>query len=739
MAENTSSNISDGLISETESGDYEDYGNVDSNEDFKSNHNQLSNLWNNQFVKTNDQISNSDRGSTFNEQNHTVNHINQPMINQLHHQRKSQSHLQENQLSRLLDANSVQGNNQLNQEAYQLVNKQIIQQQNSLFNQPTVNQFTQQQNGLLHHPISNQTNNGLNQAVNQFQEKTFNQHTINDLVRNLLSKQSIQLDQTPNNPLLNHFSQEHNSLLSQLVHHQKGNQFNHQGGHGNEQHSKGNQLNAQLYLTGNHFTPNEQPNGQLSHITDQPTGHQFPHQQTDSLKHALNNLVGSQFIQQQNAHTNELANHFSNPVRSQFTHQPNNQLISHVISQLTDTKNLVKQPNQLIQTPSNQWTQQTDEISQQVNQLIMSEVPHNDLSNKPASQLKDKMKHLMNLFALTADSQIPEQQNDPSNKLANMLIHPESNQISQQNVEISLPTTQSIHPARMKLILQQYDQGMHFTNTASSQSPQEQNIKTNIPTVHLNHSTTTAFMKPSGTVQLNQLAHIVSDLMSHRQNAQTNENQIQGHTGSNLLVPQKNSQFNHIISNQFTLPQDTRFSRSMSQLANTVNDQATHVTYNESNKPTDVIINYAEDYISNSSKVNGTENNLMQSIHNQLTNQKTQQINQLGNKLNQPTTNAVGNSYNTCTNQLSGNVTFCEYKSKVTDPAVNRTKHQAHKIEMFLPDNHTMLPVINEFNNTPSNRSVHRENSKFDNHKKNMFPYATQNKTVTHETSQRQN
>ena len=733
LTENTSSIISDGLINETESDDDKDYINVDSKEDFKSHHNQLSNVGNNQFINTNDQISNSDAGYKLNEQNRKANHFNQPMINQLLHQRRGQSQLLENELSRLLDINSVQGNNKLNQEANQPVNNQIIQQQNSLFNQPTVSQFTQ------HHLISNQSNDGFSEAVNQFQEKTFNQQVMNYLVRILLSKQNSQFDQSLNNPTQNHFSQQQNSLLSQLVNHQRGNQFNQQDSQGNEQHSKGNQQDAQLYLTGNQFTANEQQKGQLSRTTNHPTDNQFPHQQDDNLKHTVNNLVGSQFIQRQNAHINGPMNHFNNPVSGQFTHQltqPQNQLISHIISQLTGSQNSVKPPNQLIQTASNQWTQHTDQTNELVNQLMKSEVQQNDLSNKPARQLNDKMKKLMNLFALTADSQIPEQQNDPSNQLANILLHPESNQISQQNAEVSLPATQSIHPATMQFIIQENEQDKQFINTASNNSPQQQNIQTHTPTLHLNHPTTTSLMKPSATVQLNQLAHIVSNLLSHKQNAQTNQNEMQIPTGINQLMPQKNIQFNHIRSNQFALPQNTRFSRSINQLINTVNDKAIYVTYDQSKQPTDVTIISAENHISNSSKFNGTDNNLTNLKHNHIAKQNTEQNNQSDNKLIQSTINERGNSHNICTNQHRDNDKVCTYKSKATDTKVNSTNDEPHQIKGFLPKNQDILPVINEFNNISGNHSIHRENSKFANHNKNTIPYTTHNKTVDHELSQ---
>ena len=732
LAENTSSNISDGLINDTESEDYKDYSNVDSNEDFKSHHNQLSNLENNQFINTNDHIPNSDTGFKFNEQNRKVNNFNQLMINQLLHQRKGQSHLQENELNHLLDTDSVQGNNRVNQDAYQPINNRIIQQQNSLFNQPTANQFTQ------HHLISNQANDGFNEAVNQSQEKTFNQQIMNYLVRNLLSKQNTQLDQSLNNPTQNHFSQQHNSLLSQLVNHQTGNQFNQQDSQGNEQHSKGNLQDAQLYLTGNQFTPNERQTGQLSHTTNHPSGNQFLHQQADSLKHTVNNLVGSQFIRQ-NAHINGPMNHFSNPVSSRFTHQlnqPQNQLISNIISHLSGSQNSVKQPNQLIQTASNQWTQQTDQTNQLVNQLLKPEVQHNDLSNKPAGRLNDKMKDLMNLFDLTADSHVPEQQNDPSNQLANILLHPESNQISQKNSEVSLPATQSIHPATMQFVVQENDQDKQFINTASNPSPQQQNIQTHTPTIHLNHPTITSLMKPSATVQVNQLAHIVSNLLSHKQNAQTNQNEIQIPTGTNQLMPQKNIQFNHIRNNQFTRPQNTRFSRSMSQLIDTVNDEAIYVTYDQSKQPNDVTINSAEKHISNSSKFSGTDNNFTHVIHNQVTKQNREQNNQFDNKLIQPTINEMGNSHNICINQHRDNDKVCKYKGKATDTKVNSTKDESHQIKGFLPKNHNILPVINEFNNISANHSIQRESSKFANRDKNTILYTTQNKTVDNEPSQ---
>jgi len=733
LADNTSSDISDGLLNDTASEDYKDYSNVDSNENFNSQHNQLSNSGNNQFINTNDHISNSDTGFKFNEQNHKVNHFNQRMINQLLHQRKGQSHLQENELSHLLDTKSVQGNNQLNQEAYQPVNNQIIQQQNSLFNQPTVNQFAQ------HRLISNQTNDGFNEAVNQVQEKTFNKQIMNYLVRNLLSKQNTQLDQSLNNPTQNHFSQQHNSLLSQLVKHQTGNLFNQQDSQGNEQHSKGNLQDAQLYLTGNQFTPNEQDKGQLSRTTNHPSGNQFLHQQADNLKHIVNNLVESQLIQRQNAHINGPTNHFINPVNSQFTHQlnqPQTQLISHIISQLTGSQNSVKQPNQLIQTASNQWTQQTDQTNQLVNQLMKSEMQHNDLSNKPASQLNDKMKDLMNLLDLTAGSQVPEQQNDPSNLLANILLHQDSNQISQQNDEVSLPATQSIHPATMQFIIHENDQDKQFIDTASNLSPQQQNVQTHTPTIHRNHPTTTSLMKPSANIQHNQLAHIVSNLLSHKQNAQTNQNEMQIPTGTSQLMPQKNIQFNHIRSNQLTLPQNTRFSRSMSQLVDTVNDQAIYVTYDQSKQSTDVTINCAENHISNSSKCNGTDNNFMHLIHNKVTKQNAEHNNLFYNKLIQPTINERGNSRNICTNPHRDSDEVCKYESKATDTKVNSTKDESHQIKGFLPKNHNTLLVINEFNNTSGNHSIHRENSKFANHDKNTILYATQNKSVDHEPSQ---
>lgn len=726
LAEKTSSNISDGLVNGKESEDDEDYSDVDSNEDFKNHHNQLSKLRNNQFMKTNDHTSNSDAGNKFNEQNHKVNHFNQPMINQLHHQRKGQSHLQENQLHHPLDTNSVQANNQLNHEAYQPVNNQIIPQQNRLFNQPTLNQFIQQQNGLLQHLISNQPNDGFNLAVNQFQEKTFNQPAMNHPVRNLLSKQNIKLDQPLNNPTQNHFSQQHNSHLSQLLNHQR-DQFNQQDSQGNEQHSTRNQQNAQLYLTGNQFTPNEQQNTEFSHTKNHPIGNQW----ADNLKHAVNNLVGNQFIQHQNAHINEPMNHLSNSVN-----QPQDQLISHIISQLTGIQNSVKQPNELIQTASNQWTQLTNETNQLVNQLIKSEVQHNDLSNKPARQLNDIMTNLMNVLSLTPDRQVPEQQNDPSNQLANILIHPERNHISQQNVEISLPATQSIHPARMQFMIQENDHNKQFINAASSHSPQQQNTQTHKPTIHPNHPKTTSLMEPSASVQLNQLAHIVGNILAQKQNAQTNQNEMVIHTGNNQLMPQKNGQFNHIRSNQITLPQNTRFSRSMSQLTDTGNDQAIYVTYNQSKQPTDVIINSAENHISNSSKFNGTENNLMHLIHSQVTNQKTEQNSQSDNKLIQPMINEMGKSPSISANQLSDNHDSCKYKSKATYLAVNSTKDQSHQMKEFLPANHNMLPVINDFNNISSSHPIHRENSRFANHDKNVFPYTTQNKTVDHEPSQ---
>lgn len=726
LADNTSSNISDGLINDTESEDYKDYSNVDSNEDFKSQDNQLSNHGNNQFINTNDHISNSDTGFKFNEQNRKVNHFNQRMINQLLHQRKGQSHLQENELSHLLDTKSVQGNNKLNQEAYEPVNNQNIQQQNSLFNQPTVNQFAQ------HHLISNQANDGLNEAVNQVQEKTFNQQILNYLVRNLLSKQNTQLDQPLNNPTQNHFSQQHNSLLSQLVTHQTGNLFNQQDSQGNEQHSKGNLQDAQLYLTGNQFTPNEQDKSQLSRTTNHPSGNQFVHQQADNLKHTVNNLVGSHLIQRQNAHINEPMNHFINPVNSQFTNQqnqPQTQLISHIISELTGSQNSVKQPNQPIQTASNQWTHQTDQTNQLVNQLMKSEVQHNDLSNELASQLNDKMKDLMSLLDLTAGSQVPEQQNYPSNQLANILLPSDSNQISQQNAEVSLPAT-------MQFTIQENDQDKQFINTARNPSPQQKNVQTHTPTIHRNHPTTTSLMKPNANVQHNQLANIVSNLLSHKQNAQTNQNEMQIPIGTSQLMPQKNIQFNHTRSNQFTLPQNTRFSRSTSQLVDTVNDQAIYVTYDQSKQSKDVTINSAENHISNSSKFNGTDNNFMQLIHNQVTKQNAEQNNLVDNKLIQPTINERGNSRNICTNPHRDSDEVCKYESKATDTKVNSTKDESHQIQGFLPKNHNTLPVINEFNNISGNHSIHRENSKFANHDKNTILYTTQNKSIDHEPSQ---
>jgi hypothetical protein len=224
--------------------------------------------------------------------------------------------------------------------------------------------------------------------------------------------------------------------------------------------------------------------------------------------------------------------------------------------------------------------------------------------------------------------------------------------------------------------------------------------------------------------------------LSHKQNAQTNQNGMQIPTGTSQLMPQKNIQLNHIRSNQFTLPQDTRFSRSMNPMIDTVNDQAIFVTYDQSKQSTDVTINSAENHISNSEKFDGRDNNLMGLIHNQVTKPNTEQNNLLDNKLIQLTNNERGNSHNICTNRYRDNDGVCKYINKTTDTKVNSTKDESHKIKEFLPKNQNILPIINEFNNISRNYSIHRENSKFANHDQNTIPYIRQHKSVDHEPSQ---
>jgi hypothetical protein len=645
LSEKLSTNTSEGLINEEESEDpdyYEDYGKVDSNEDFNNQKGKLS--------KTNDHLFNHDLGSKPNkEKNNPLTHkgdqFNQPMNNQLHHQRNGQSLQQENQLSHLLDIHFLQENNKLNQEAYHPVTNQMTLQQNNLSNQLIGH----------HHLITNQPNLELNQAVNQLNKNTINQQTLKHLIRNEFAKQNIQLHQPLNNLVEDLFSQQHNS---QLANHQIGNQFTHQNSLLNEpvNHANGNQQNAKL-----HPTENQQQNGQMGHTIDHTLENQFIHQQNEHLNEPINHLVGNDINQHQNDNRYKPTNQFNNPMRSEFNYQlnqPQNQLLNHIISQLRATQNFVHQPNQLHQGASDHVIQQTDQTDQLVDELYQLKVQKKYPPNKPDNfQQNNQMKQLMNLLNPTAENQVQGQQNIPSSELANYMIHPTRTQLSQQNVQISPLATQSIRPASIQLIQQENDQSRQSVDRFHS----------------------------------------------------------------------------------FIHPQYTQFSQPTGHLIHTANTQAIRQKNDQHKIPMDVIIHSASNHFNDTGKSNKIENNLMHLIYNQITDQKTDQTNQYANKLIHYPINETDDykkiSSHPSTYQFSDNDKFQEYQKKATNPALNILFDPSNPLKGVFPEKKIMLPVINQFNNILSNNTTYRENSKFTNNNKYLFPHITENKTVSHEPS----
>jgi hypothetical protein len=641
LSEKLSTSTSDGLINEEESEDpdyYEDYSNVDSNEDFNNQKGKLSN--------PNDHIFNHDLDTKLNKEKnnpltHKVDTFNQPMNNQLHHQRNGQSLQQENQLSHLLDIHFLQENNKLNQEAYHPVSNQMTLQQNNLSNQLTGH----------HHLLTNQPNLELNHAVNQLKKNTINQQTLNHLIRNEFAKQNIQLHQPLNNLVENLFSQQHNSPSSQLAIHQTGNQFTHQNSLLNEpvNHSNGNQQNFKL-----HPTENQQQNGEMSHTIDHTLENQFIHQQNEQLNQPINHLVGNDISQHQNDHNYKPTNQFNNPMRSEFTsklNQRQNQLLSHIISQLRGTQNFVQQPNQLNQGASDHVIQQTDQTHQLGDELYQLKVQKKYPPNKPDNfQQNDQMKQLMNLLNPTAENQVQGQQNIPSSELANYIIHPTRTQLSQQNAQISPLATQSIRPASIQLVQQENDQSRQSVDRFNS----------------------------------------------------------------------------------FIHPQYTQFSQPIGHLIHMANNQAIQQKNDQPKIPMDVIIHSASNYFNDTGKSNKIQNNLMHPIYNQITDQKTDQTNQYANKLIHYPINET-DDYQKISSHPS-TYKFQEYKKKATNPSLNILFDQSNPLQGVLPEKKIMLPV-NQFNNILSNNTTYRENSKFTNNNKYLFPHTTENKTVSHEPS----
>lgn len=700
--------MTNGLINETESEDaeyYDDYSNMENNEDFDNHNKQVSKLVNNQLSRPNDHKINNDFGNKINKKSHNMNH----KIHQSNHLRNGQSHQLENELSLLQGNSFIQ---QLNQDKPHPMTDQPIHTQNSLFNQPNENQLTQQQNGQLHHLLTNQINSELNQAIN-------NPHgTMNHLVTNQFAQPNIQPHQSLNNHVKNQFSQQQNSLLHQTLNHQTENQFNQQINQLNElmNQFKGNQHNVQLHPTENKFTQNQKENGQLNHPMNQLTG--------NNLNQAVNHLS-----EHQNDHTNQPMNWFSNSVSSQFSHQlnePQNKLIDHILRLLTDYQNLMEKPNNPIQMESNQQTTQNNQL---LNPLFQLDMQKND-PDSAAHQQNSRIKKLMNLLPL---SQFQQEQNNPPSKLSKQSIQPESNQQSQQqNTQTSLPAIQPIHSASPHLIKQENNKNFQFVNSASNQLPQQQSIQIYEPATYISHPTSTSpTQQGAQTIQLrNKVSNIASDLLSRIQNDKTNQPEAEIHTENSHIMPQKNYQIRqpryqseHITSNQPTQPQNLRSTRPMSHLIHTANNQIIHHKKDQSKIPTDVIIHSVSNYISNKDDERDIKikNKLMQFEQNQVTDQKTDQTNQYINKLIHPTINEMSNSQKG-TNQQMDNDQFHETKNKATSLALNNSTHQSIQLMGILPEN--------------QNQSIHQNNNKFAYPDKNLLPHTTDNIIVDHEPSQ---
>jgi hypothetical protein len=531
LSEKLSTNTSDGLINEGESVDpdyYEDYSNVDSNEDFNNENGKLS--------KPNDHIFTLVHSRLNKEKNnpwaHKVDQFNHPKNIQLHHQMNGQSLQEENQLSHLLDILFLQENI----EEYHPVSNQMTHQQNNLSSQLTG-----------HHLLNNQPNLELNQAINQLKKNTVNQQTLKDLIRNEFAKQNIQLHQPLNNPVENLFSLQHNSLSSQPANHQTGNQFIQQNGPLNEpvNHSKGNQQNVKLDPA-----ENQQQNGQMTHTIDNTLANQLIHQQNEHLNQPINHLVGNDINKHQNDHTYKPTNQFNNPMRSEFTYQlnqPQNQLLSHIINQLRGTQNFVHQPKQLHQGARDHVIQQADQTNQLVNEIYQLKLQKKNPSNKPDNfEQNYQMKQLINLLNPTAENQVQGQQNVPPSELANYMVHPTRTQLSQQNVQISPLATQSIHPASTQLIQQENDKSRqfvdrfhsfihpqytpfsppigHLIHTANNQAIQQKNDQLKIPMDVIINSESNHFSDAGKSNKIeNNLMHLIYNQITDQKTDQTNQ------------------------------------------------------------------------------------------------------------------------------------------------------------------------------------------------------------------------
>jgi hypothetical protein len=246
---------------------------------------------------------------------------------------------------------------------------------------------------------------------------------------------------------------------------------------------------------------------------------------------------------------------------------------------------------------------------------------------------------------------------------------------------------------------------------------------------------------PSSELE-NYIIHPTSTQVS-QQNVQINPLATQPiHPASTQFIQQENDQLRQSVNrfHSFIHPQYTQFSQPMGHLIHTANSQATDQKNDQPRIPIDVIINSASNHFSDTGKSNKIENNLMHLIHNQVIDQKTDQTNQYVNKLIHPPIKEMDDyqkiSSQASTYQLSDNKKSQEYQNRANNLALNIISDQSSLLKDVPPEKKIMLPVINKFNNILGNQTTYRENSKFTNNNKYLFPHITENKTIDHEPSQ---
>ncbi|PNF20876.1 hypothetical protein B7P43_G11173 [Cryptotermes secundus] len=86
--------------------------------------------------------------------------------------------------------------------------------------------------------------------------------------------------------------------------------------------------------------------------------------------------------------------------------------------------------------------------------------------------------------------------------------------------------------------------------------------------------------------------------------------------------------------------------------------------------------------------------------------------------------------------QLSDNDKFQEYQNMASNLALNIISDQSSLLNDVPSEKKIMFPVINKFNNILGNQTTYRENSKFTNNNKYLFPNITENKTINNEPSE---